>query len=85
MSKKNIKFPGYIILASLLKLWKSQNTKCTCIMDRNLLLCSNTTCNLFICLKYPPPPPSQLIKLSLGPLLEKLSRSAYVFVTTGVS
>lgn len=58
MSKKNIKFPGYIILASLLnyKLWKSQNTKCTCIMDRNLLLCSNTTCNLFICLKYPPPP-----------------------------
>lgn len=83
MSKKNIKFPGYIILASLLKLWKSQNTKCTCIMDRNLLLCSNTTCNLFICLKYPPP--SQLIKLSLGPLLEKLSRSAYVFVTTGIS
>lgn len=80
MSKKNIKFPGYIILASLLKLWKSQNTKCTCIMDRNLLLCSNTTCNLFICLKYPPLP-SQLIKLSLGPLLEKLSRSAYVFVT----
>lgn len=56
MSKKNIKFPGYIILASLLKLWKSQNTKCTCIMDRNLLLCSNTICNLFICLKYPPPP-----------------------------
>lgn len=53
MSKKNIKFLGYIILASLLKLWKSQNTKCTCIMDRNLLLCSNTTCNLF---KIPPPP-----------------------------